>query len=92
MSVSEFNVSRVLQLSKRNSRQGRKASIPDVCKYRKKAYPAEREKADSNTAGLFTKIETPRKQGVGAERDGRNCLSLRILFRPWDNLETRRRF
>lgn len=43
MRVDEFNLSRVLQVSNPNKRQGRKASSPDV--YRKKAYPAEREKA-----------------------------------------------
>ena len=90
MRVGDFWVGRVLQLSKPNKRQGTKGSISNV--WRKKAYPAEPEKAGYNTACFLREFEAPNKWGVGAEHDGRSCLSSRILFWPWDSLETHKRF
>ena len=40
----------------------------------------------------FKNFDVPTKQAVGAKRDGRSYLSLRIPFPTWDYLEICRRF
>ena len=90
MRVGDFCVGRILPPSKPNKRQGTKGQISNV--RRKKAYPAEPERARYNTACSLKEFEAPMKQDVGAEYGGRSCLSSRILFWPWDSLATHKRF